>query len=631
MQSRISFFNKMIFQKNISRFCPFWIGYFFICMIENPFAVFMAGHIGRNETYRYEQLQQILMGNYINVIEVLMSPYFVIAASIVTALCLFSYLFSWNSANMIHALPTNRFELYCTNYISGILILSIPQILATLITVFICLLYGITSLQFLFVALLDILAMTVLFYSMAVFVCMFSGQLIASAVFYFVLGFFVIGIEEIMQLFMSNICFGISQSRSGTILDVLSPMNYLRHNIGIHTKMIDNTNVYTIYGQKMILIYAIAGIFFMIAGYIVYKFKKLETTGDFISIQWLRPIFRWGFAFCTAFLSASVMGQIFKQVFSYKAVFIITVLSVVVFGMLGFFIAQMFLEKTLRVFRKRRFIEYALFGILTLGITFILEEDLLHFETRVPEVSQIKWVGFDQADYYALNNKDEIAQIRNIQKNIIKNKNHIESALSANTQTYHVKITYHLKNETKMVRYYTLPFTKVIEADKNSIYNKLIAMQEQPDLFLSSKMGKNYKGVSIVGGTFQLYEHSKQQYNEKNINLDEKDAKIIYQALLEDIEQGNMKTVLENQVLQYENFEDRVYANMISIDFYNKDGVQYNYYYGRNIKRAYLNTSDGAYFTFGIDSKNTIMALKKLGLIRSEEDLLLNSSQNETQ
>jgi len=634
MQSKTSFFNRTIFLKNIAQFWPLWVGYLLVCILENPFAVFFAGSsVAINKSNLAGQMIELKTTSYIRIMQFLMSPYVIFAASAVAALCVFSYLFSGKSTNMIHALPVSRKELFLTNYISGFLFLSVPQIFASLLTVFVCVGYKITDLQYLMVALLDMLAMTVLFYSLAVFICMFSGQFLAAGAFYFILNILEIGIESILQLLMSDICFGISNVRSGTLLNMLSPVYYISKHTGIKINTLSaGVDTYSIYGQKLMMGYAITGIVLAIAAYILYKYRKLESAGDFITVKLVRPFFRWGFTICASFLAGALIGQLFEPLLSIKAIFVLVIISVLAIGVISFFVAQMFLEKRFKVFSKKRILEYGVVGIFSILILFMFETDMLGIESKIPNQADLKWVALSGSGLYIIKDKDDIQKLINIHKNIIQKKDLIESELGRHAQTYNVEFIYKTKSGTKIDRNYKLPYNKAAEADKNSIYSQLISIESQPKLYLSSLMGMNYKDSKIVGGTFDTYDKIGNTYSPKEVSIKDSDAQILYEALQQDLEEGNMTNVLKYTTLGYQDAADDIYANSISLNYYIKEGIKspYKMLYKQNKYSANKSTSDVAYFQISKECKNTIAAMKKTGLIKNESDLYTQQLINQT-
>ena len=106
--------------------------------------------------------------------------------SILTAAAMFSYLYSSRSCNMMHAFPLKRSQLFLTNCLSGLLFLTVPQILIALITVPGFLRLKIPA-KIMGCFLLHALGYDVIFFSIAVFCCMLAGHLLSSVVYYFIL------------------------------------------------------------------------------------------------------------------------------------------------------------------------------------------------------------------------------------------------------------------------------------------------------------------------------------------------------------------------------------------------------------------------------------------------------------
>jgi len=78
-----------------------------------------------------------------------MNPWLLFIFAIVSGVAVFSYLYNSRSANMIHALPVRREELFVTNYLSGFLFMVVPQLVSFLLTVFVWFGNGITHLEYL--------------------------------------------------------------------------------------------------------------------------------------------------------------------------------------------------------------------------------------------------------------------------------------------------------------------------------------------------------------------------------------------------------------------------------------------------------------------------------------------------
>ena len=163
MKSKTSCFNTTILKKNISHYWPVWV--LFLCYL----LLVLPGDIWLDATnkYSYEMVSETGRQYQIigSAIRVAMEPAPIFLFAAVAAMMVFSYLYTAKNANMIHALPVNRFELFVTNYVSGILFLLIPEIVAFVTAVIVCLANQLTYIEYLFWWLLCAVGVTFFAYS----------------------------------------------------------------------------------------------------------------------------------------------------------------------------------------------------------------------------------------------------------------------------------------------------------------------------------------------------------------------------------------------------------------------------------------------------------------------------------
>ena len=143
MKSKTSFFNRTVLKKNVTLYWPIWVCYLLYGMVKVP---------GQLWSRLQQQTDMTAYARDYALYNSLRLEVDVVAIAIMAVVCgmaLFGYLFTQKNAYMIHALPVTRGELYVTNMISGLCFLLIPQALVFLVTVVLCLLKGIASVQFL--------------------------------------------------------------------------------------------------------------------------------------------------------------------------------------------------------------------------------------------------------------------------------------------------------------------------------------------------------------------------------------------------------------------------------------------------------------------------------------------------
>ena len=119
----------------------------------------------------------------------------------------------------------------------------------------------------------------------------------------------------------------------------MSPIYYLTNNLRIQS--VENSEYVTVgiefKGAYLLGIYAVAGVVFLIAAYQLYKWRKLETAGDLISMRGIKPVFRWGVAVCAGLLGGTAVADTIGNSFSSAKVhFWILAAGTLIFGAIGF-------------------------------------------------------------------------------------------------------------------------------------------------------------------------------------------------------------------------------------------------------------------------------------------------------
>ena len=138
MKSKTSSFNTTIFKKNLTHHWPIWIVYLCYLIVVVPLSIWLYANNESNYigNVPLTQKQYYVIGSALagagSVI-----PVFIAAAA--AALAVFSYLYNPRNANMIHSLPLDRRELYITNYVSGFVFLFVPELIAFIAGVLVCL------------------------------------------------------------------------------------------------------------------------------------------------------------------------------------------------------------------------------------------------------------------------------------------------------------------------------------------------------------------------------------------------------------------------------------------------------------------------------------------------------------
>lgn len=569
MKSRTSYFNKTIFKKNILHFWPVWVVYTLFLTVMMPIRIFVTTTDTANiQSDTLADLNTQKIEQFVYALEDSCLAIWIFLMALVCAMALFYYMYSSKSCHMIHALPVNRTQLYVTNYVSGLLFMIVPQIFTFVVSAFVCALHDITNLEYLLYWLLMSIGMSIFAFSMAVAVGMITGQLIMLPVFFIIANFLYMGIRVIFGLLMMQLTYGLQESynRLGRS-SMLSPLYYLSRRVKflLDYNEMDECMI-QVTGGKAIAIYAVLGIVLAVVGLVIYRKRRLETVGDFITINWLKPVFRWGSTIVLSVAAAAFITNVVRDSLRSSSMLPILV-GVVIVGVLIFFIAQMFVEKKFRVFSKRRGMECLCIQVLLVIGLMGIKMDMLGLESQMPKASEVK-EAYLKLDYcLKMDSEKEIKEVMELHQQILDSKEEFQKAYYEEVEnSRNIGIKYRLKDGTTVERHYDLPASKKYLEDQNSVIARVLKQENSYENYMASLFGRNYEGAKPLSVSVELYNREVQTYESVNMPSDLTEA--FFEAVKKDIKEGNLRYSSDSE---YE--KASIYSNM-EIEFYNADGIQ---------------------------------------------------------
>lgn len=497
MRSATSYFNFTLLRKNLSRFWPIWGLYGFIWLMLLPVNILVTGeYMSRVDT-------RILPLNFL-------TGYLSVAAAlsfffgILTAMAVFSYLYSSRSAAFLHSLPMRREGLFLTNYLSGLAFLIVPNVVVFLVSLVVETAFGILVFSSLFTWLVVVSMLNLFFYSFAVFCGMFTGHILALPAFYGILNVLAAGLCYLLQDMASRFLFGFTGAAwMEDAATWLTPILYL----GYHTTIdygTENTEACFV-GLGYVFLLALAGLVFAGLALTVYRRRQLESAGDVVSVGWVRPVFQYGVAFCCGITLGTMFDNIFSSLLPRNAWVLLA--WMLVWGAFGCFVAAMLLRKSFWVF-KPCWKGCTIFLACLTAAMCLMELDGFGFETRVPDSAQVKSVFIcdmethpDDKLYwatYGISDPELIEGVTELHQRIVEEKSWLEEAANTRSSSWasdekdgldiqteggtSLRLQYVLTDGSVMERYYYLPVTTETLTDPNSPDAMLQALLNTPGL-----------------------------------------------------------------------------------------------------------------------------------------------------
>ena len=461
MRSGTSFFNGTLYRKAFFRFWPIWAIYGAMWLLILPLR-FLTAALQDRWFPGVSDLADYLEDMAQSIPDLLSFGVLVAAAAgLACAMAVFSYLYSARAACTMHALPVRRESLFLSHYLAGLSFLLLPHLAVYILTAAVEASLGCLELWELTLWLLVQSGTCLFFYSFAVFCAMFTGNLVALPIFYCILNGLAAFLCGLVNQLFSQFFYGFSGSVWPAVVDFLTPVYVLSSACNWSVSQVTTgagtttTGTWSLASPEHVAIYAVVGVLLSVAALLVYRTRHIESAGDVVAVKVVRPIFKYGLAFCVGLTGGVATTNILAQ----EGALSLT-LWVIFWGVVGYFAGEMLLQKSFRVLRawKGSVAIAAALLLLCMSVHF----DWYGYETRVPQADQVASVdvhGLSGAPYdsgdssLTLTDPEDIALVLQLHQAAIQAEP--EQYDGRNTDQYvYLSITYTLTDGSTMRRVY---------------------------------------------------------------------------------------------------------------------------------------------------------------------------------
>ena len=634
MKSKISFFNKTIFLKNVTLYWPIWGVYAFFVLMYQPIIYWIATSM----SLRYEQFTQAQkLQDLISTLN--FSPYVILIAltALISGMALYSYLYNSKSANMIHSLPVDRTQLYGTALISGWSFLIAPLFLSAVLMTILAICNGIPEIGYIWLFFLCAAGLAFIAFAIVTICAMFTGHIVVLPMYVIVVNYLSWIVYYLVEIIITTFGYGVQSlsATAETIARILNPLEFFHDNVYFaeiyKPDSMDELMGVNLNGWQYILLYLALAVVFYVAAYVVYKTRKIESAGDFLTVKWVKPIFKGAIGILGGVYAGMVIREVLLETRLGCGVVTFVALMLIC-GAICYFIADMFIKKSFHVFQKRNWLGCGIFSVILLtffgGMYGIAEK----YESYVPNQSDIKSASIHMGYEIELEG-DRALLALDLHKEIMENIDVIESIIESGDRAHDsVRIEYVLNSGERVIRRYQLP-TKV-EA-LNSVYENILALESDVENYLNNEFGKNYDKVEVFYSGWiefpvidgenrdQSIQNNSFRYENKNLQIEE--AKALYYAAIADAKAGNLMKYNIYSSMYWAEEQAEIYTKSTETYFYvefkdpNKTEVQNSTVNGMN--DVDYQTTQGIHLSFGPDCENIINKLIEFGYIESAEDI----------
>ena len=550
MKSKTSYFNRALFFNLLKRYWPIFAVYCLIWLIVLPIALanrlqYEAATMGSNVDLRVlaaDGGNQILrIGIYGGV---LMSGIF----AIFIAMAAFSYLYNARSVSMMCSLPIKREGVFLSVFSSGLVAMLAINAAVFLVSLAVVAASGIFGAGCIY--LLQWLAMVCMlnlfFFGFAALVASFTGNVLILPIVYVVLNFTVYVVEMLTKTVMSMFIYGISMTGSSELAAFSPPVKLLTSNefVNILEEQGDynSTVIGCIYtGWGTLAVYAAVGLVFAVLAMLLIKHRRMEAAGDVVAVKPLKPVFK----YCLSVGCALVLGLvIYSTVFNNSTLFgvqsmLFMLLFMLLGAFIGYFAAEMLMQKTLRVFSGRKWIGMGITAVVISAFMLCGEFDVYGIESKVPDAGEVRGVEISCSGENVLFEQPEnIEAAISLHGDIISNKDANEQHTGDyNMSVYYVTMTYTYQNGKTLTRDYN-----IYKDASDDIYTLNDLMNSKEAVEYRKELSVPVSIDTIADAYISYFDRALETYT--NIELSASEAYELYtQCIIPDMDDGTLGKV----------------------------------------------------------------------------------------
>ena len=562
MRSATSFFDKTLFRSQLKHTWPLWLGYTALWLFILPVTLLTKGS-SYQERFTAADAADLLLNTGARG-----GIFIALFFGLCFAMLAFSYLTQSRATNGYHALPLRRETLFSTAYLTGLFCQLSSILLAYALSAVIAVPFQLSVTAVTVPAMLAAMLETVFFYSFAVLCMMMTGQMLAAPAFYLIGNFLAVSMESLVRSFAGNFLYGYAANDAGK-LGFLSPLYWMNRIVDVSWSQ-DGTVYSLAPGTLPLLIaYAAAGLVIALIALLLYRTRKSELTGSTVAFSWAAPVFKYGVAFCTAIAPGQLLYYLLFGQYQPSGHYSLpgTIVCMVIAGLLGYYIAEMLIRKSFRVFRagaKGAAIVAGVLVLLGVSMTF----DLTGYQNRVPDESDVESVyySFGGTTHVVTEDRGAIRYLLAAHRAIADSKNEQMRLLSVPTSAsvemsgeddtsdqrqFSLEIAYYLYNGTQLTRRYDVCLDKNDLPDPTSVTGRVNALYMCKVSAMRRILGYGYERLGddphFLDGICYYYnsDNGMQDYSLTPEQIDTVYAAILRDAQNADGSSGNIFTVQE--------------------------------------------------------------------------------------
>lgn len=403
MTCRKSYLNGALIRSCLERFWPVWAGNLFIRILMLPVPLLRIHSVEAAADFVWEIAG--IGGMIVNFL-----------AAAVTAICVFGWMYGSGSAGFHSALPLKRGTHFLSSWLGGLLALVLPAAASAVLGWVAALAAGVAAGLpiggYLAVQILQAL----IFFGLASLCAMLTGAAWVLPCVYAVFGVVAIGfwavIGDVTELLLS----GFGAELPEAVIRLSPPARFL---------MIEWADERAAVIPELLL-YGLAGLLLSFFALLLFRRRRMETAGDTVALEVLKPVFRWCAALASGLLLTLLLVEFLPEPDRPDPVAVCAFL--LLGGLIGWLAAEMLVRKSYRVLRILK--RFPIFAAVVIAYTAVCATGCFGYSAFVPKAEAVARASYEWRGYAeTLEDPASIETLLGVHRGILAEPMHAGSAV----------------------------------------------------------------------------------------------------------------------------------------------------------------------------------------------------------
>ena len=484
MKSRTSFYNKGFGKNLLRRFWPLWA----LWLLALLYAPLQLAGIKSIDYFRETDFVNTVNRAILETGTELAK--FSIFAMPVMAMAMLSYLYDRRSCGLVNALPMKREEAYFTAFFTGLVPILLAEVLAFLVMLAVCPRVPGVNMGHLGLWLLLVVLATAAFYGLACFCGVLTGNVFVLPAVYAVLGCTAQVFEGAVHALLHTLVYGFTYQQE--VFSWLSPLPTVLMTLNVTAQRTLPTDpraaesvpmTFSVSGLRYLALLCAVGLLLGLLAVLILKKRHMESAGEIVAVPVLRPLFRICMSVGTAVVLACLLCEEFlSRIVSGRGLAVCACVLLALGAALGWFVAEMLIKKSLRVF-GRGWKQIGIVAGCLMLLAILAEADVTGYERAVPSPDEVASVRLQTGGIRELTDPATIAAYCDFHRGVVEHK--AENERASSTRYWNMPLTYTLKNGKTVQRIYRLINSAAAQADPDSDINRYQALSNVPEVLMN--------------------------------------------------------------------------------------------------------------------------------------------------